>query len=109
MSTQTSNSSKSLTLIAISLLCSGVALADEQEDMQNRLNEMVMSQPFNVADNAKLEAYIEEATKKGTPPVSTPSRYWRRGYTCADLRRYSWNDYRDCSYFHRFNGYYWPY
>ncbi|MDO8844380.1 MAG: hypothetical protein Q7U98_11090 [Methylicorpusculum sp.] len=109
MATLRSNSFCTISLMAISLLCCGAALADEQEDMQKRLNEMVKEQPFNVADNAKLEAYIEEATKNGTPPVSTPSKYWRRGYTCGDLRRYSWNDYRDCSYFHRYNGYYWPY
>lgn len=84
-------------------------MADERSDMQKRLNEQVLDKPFSVESEANLNAYIEEATKRGTPPRSEPSKYWRRGYTCADLRRYSWTDYRDCSYYHHYYGYYWPY
>lgn len=102
------------------LLWSGVAVlwltasspdsfADQRSEMQKRLNEQVMEKPFSVENEANLNAYIEEATKRGTPPRSEPSKYWRRGYTCGDLRRYSWYDYRDCSYYHRYYGYYWPY
>ncbi len=86
-----------------------VAFADERSDMQKRLNEQVLEKPFSVESEANLNAYIEEATKRGTPPKSEPSKYWRRGYTCGDLRRYSWTDYRDCSYYHHYYGYYWPY
>jgi len=85
------------------------AFADEVSDMQKRLNEQVLGQSFSVESEANLNAYIEEATKRGIPPKTTPSKYWRRGYTCGDLRRYSWTDYRDCSYFYRYYGYYWPY
>lgn len=88
---------------------SAVVMADQASDMQKMLNDQVMAKPFSVEDEAKLNSYIEEATKRGTPPKSEPSKYWRKGYTCGDLRRYSWNDYRDCSYYHRYYGYYWPY
>lgn len=91
------------------VLASWMAQADQASDMQKMLNDQVMAKPFSVEDEAKLNSYIEEATKRGTPPKSEPSKYWRRGYTCNDLRRYSWNDYRDCSYYYRYYGYYWPY
>jgi hypothetical protein len=100
-------------LFGSTLLNNGSAWADKVSDsqieMQKRLNEQVLSQGFSVADEAKLEAYIKDATERGTPPKTTPSRYWRNGYTCGDLRRYSWNDYRDCSYYYRYHGYYWRY
>lgn len=78
-------------------------------EIQKSLNEQVLSSPFSVEDDAKLEAYIKDATERGKPPRSTPSKYWRRGYTCRDLRRYSWLDYRDCSYYYRYYGRYWPF
>jgi hypothetical protein len=90
-------------------LTSADSLSDSQMEMQKKLNEQVLSQNFSVADEAKLESYIKDATERGTPPKTTPSRYWRNGYTCGNLRRYSWNDYRDCSYYYRYYGYYWPY
>lgn len=85
------------------------ALENSQVELQKSLNEQVLSNPFSVEDDSKLEAYIKDATERGKPPQSTPSKYWRRGYTCGDLRRYSWADYRDCSYYYRYYGRYWPY
>lgn len=96
-------------IIPLFILFPLAAQAETAEEIQQRFNEQILSQPFSVEDNAKLEAYMNEAQKKGIPPVATPSRFWRRGYTCADLRPYSWNDYRDCSYYYRFHGRYWPY
>ncbi|MGH8550716.1 MAG: hypothetical protein ACRERU_19370 [Methylococcales bacterium] len=97
----------------IALVClitgSPGVLADQISELQKRLNAEVLDKSFSVADDAKLNAYITEATKQATLPRSEPSRYWRRGYTCADLRGYSWTDYRDCSYYYRYYGYYWPY
>lgn len=90
-------------------LCVQTAHADQMSDLQNQLNAEVLGKSFSVENEANLNAYIEEATKKGIPPKTQPSKYWRNGYTCNDLRRYSWNDYRDCSYFYRYYGYYWPY
>jgi hypothetical protein len=83
--------------------------AENISDLQKQLNDEVMQKSFSVENEANLNAYIEEATRKGQPPRTEPSKYWRKGYTCADLRRYSWTDYRDCSYYHHYYGYYWPY
>lgn len=91
------------------VIFSAAVEADERTEIQKRLNEQVLDNSFSVESDANLNAYIEDATKRGLPPKSEPSKYWRRGYTCGDLRRYSWNDYRDCSYYHHYYGYYWPY
>jgi hypothetical protein len=96
-------------LMAVLVANHAVVTADQASDTQKMLNDQVLAKPFSVEDEAKLNSYIEEATKRGTPPKSQPSKYWRQGYTCNDLRRYSWNDYRDCSYYHHYYGYYWPY
>jgi hypothetical protein len=102
---------KKISLAALSFLMitSVSALADERTEIQKRLNDQVLDKPFSVESEASLNAYIADATKRGLPPKSEPSKYWRQGYTCNDLRRYSWTDYRDCSYFHHYYGYYWPY
>lgn len=92
-----------------SIVWAGIANAESPADMQRRLNEQVLDKQFSVENEANLEAYIKDATERGTPPISTPSKHWQNGYTCGDLRRYSWNDYRDCSYYHRYYGHYWPY
>lgn len=99
----------SLVSLCFLMITSVGALADERTEIQKRLNEQVLDKPFSVESEANLNAYIEDATKRGLPPKSEPSKYWRQGYTCSDLRRYSWNDYRDCSYYHHYYGYYWPY
>ena len=97
-------------LVAIYLVLGATAVsADQRSDIQQQLNAEVLGKQFSVESEAGLNAYIEEATKRGTPPKTQPSKYWRRGYSCSDLRRYSWTDYRDCSYFYRYYGYNWPY
>lgn len=97
-------------LVAIYLVLGATAVsADQLSDIQQQLNAEVLGKQFSVESEAGLNAYIEEATKRGTPPKTQPSKYWRRGYSCSDLRRYSWTDYRDCSYFYRYYGYNWPY
>lgn len=96
-------------LLCFLMIFSISALADERSEIQKRLNEQVLGNSFSVENEANLNSYIEDATKRGIPPKSEPSKYWRRGYTCNDLRRYSWTDYRDCSYYHHYYGYYWPY
>lgn len=96
--------------VAIYLVLGATAVsADQLSDIQQQLNAEVLGKQFSVESEAGLNAYIEEATKRGTPPKTQPSKYWRRGYSCSDLRRYSWTDYRDCSYFYRYYGYNWPY
>lgn len=85
------------------------ATAADKAQMQDRLNNEVLDQGFDVKGEAELNSYIEEATRKGLEPKIKPSRHWRRGYTCDDLRRYSWSEYRDCAYYHRYHGRYWDY
>lgn len=48
-----------------------VVLAGEKEDMaamQKALNQQTMERPFNPGDKATIDAYLEQALKKGTPP-----------------------------------------
>ena len=77
------------------------------EELQKQLNSQVMSKSFHVESDAALSAELEAAIKKGVKPVNTPSKQWRPGYTCADIRGYSWSDYRNCRYYHRYHGRYW--
>src|SRR5574343_504604 len=100
---------KLIILLCFLMVFSISASADERNEIQKRLNEQVLGGSFSVESEANLNAYIEDATKRGIPPKSEPSKYWRRGYTCNDLRRYSWADYRDCSYYYHYYGYYWPF
>jgi len=32
--------------------------------------------------------------------------YWRPGYTCRDLLRHNWTQYRNCRYYYRYYGRY---
>jgi hypothetical protein len=100
---------KKILHLVLASLISGSALADQAADMQKRLNEEVMSKSFSVESEANLNAYIEDALKRGQPPKAEPSKFWRNGYTCQSLIPFSWIDYRDCSYYHRYYGRYWPY
>lgn len=93
----------------ISEICGG--WADDQKDhtrqeMQKTLNQQVISQPFSVADEEKVKAYIEDATKRGVAPSAQPGPHWRPGYTCRDLIPYSWQEYRNCRYYYWYYGRY---
>lgn len=105
---------KLLTLTAGLLLGLGAfaVSADEEDDMaamQKRLNEEVMSQEFLAEEPEKVDAYIKEAMKKNLKPEEYQGTHWRRGYTCHDLLRYSWYEYRNCRYYYRYYGRYYPY
>ncbi len=97
------------------LLSVQTASADSEEDAamaeyQRRLNAQVMAQPFQPGDVQRVDAYVKEAMKKDLQPRSNPPSYWQPGYTCDHVRRYrhySYNDYRDCVYYHRYHGSYW--
>jgi hypothetical protein len=94
------------------ILAASAASADEEDDMaamQKRLNEEVMSQEFLAEEPEKVDAYIKEAMKKNLKPEEYKGTHWRRGYTCHDLLRYSWYEYRNCRYYHRYYGRYYPY
>jgi hypothetical protein len=96
-----------------SLLCLlQPAFASDEDDMaamQKQLNAEVFEQPFLAEQPAKVEAYIQEALKKNLVPPEYSGIYWRRGYTCRDLLRHSWQEYRNCRYYYRRHGRYYPY
>jgi len=98
-----------LILFLLTLAGPATAFAADTAGMQDRLNNEVLDQGFDVKDESELNSYIEEATRKGLEPKVKPPSRWRRGYTCDDLRRYSWGEYRDCVYYHRYHGRYWDY
>lgn len=69
----------------ISVICitlSGVSFADKyQAEMQNRLNEEVLSKSFDVQDDATLTKSLDEATERGKPTKSkTQNGYYRYLY-----------------------------
>jgi hypothetical protein len=78
----------------------------EKIEMQKRLNAEVLSKPFFAEEPEKVEAYIQEASKRKLKPPEYTGANWREGYTCRDLLRYSWHEYRDCAYYHRYYGRY---
>lgn len=82
--------------------------ADDKKRMQEQLNEQIMSRPFSVPAESEVKTYIEEQTKKGVVPQPYTGRYWRRGYTCLNLARYSRAEYLACRHYHAYYGrYYW--
>lgn len=99
-----------LGLAGFSAAASAASSAEERAEMQRRLNEEVMSRPFDAGDVAKADAYAEEALKKKVRPVERFPSYWQPGWTCAHITRspyYRYSDYRDCVYYHRYHGRYW--
>jgi hypothetical protein len=85
--------------------------AGEKEDlaaMQKALNQEVLDKPFNPGDKAAVEAYLENAIKKGVKPIETKPQGWSPGWTCNNLV-YSYRAYRNCRYYHRYHGRYYPY
>ena len=106
--------SKLITLLtAMLLIFSASANATQEEDdmarMQEQLNQEVMSKEFLAEQPEKVEAYIKEAMEKNIKPLEYTGTHWRRGYTCRNLLRYSWLEYRNCSHYHRYYGRYYPY
>ena len=79
---------------------------DEMAAMQKKLNAEVMEQPFLAEEPEKVEAYIQESLKKKIKPPPYRGNYWRPGYTCHDLLRYNWREYRNCMYYYRYYGHY---
>jgi len=82
---------------------------DEMARMQQQLNQETMSKEFLAEDPEKVDAYIKEAMKKNLKPPEYKGSNWRQGYTCRDLLRYSWYEYRDCRYYYTYYGRYYPY
>ena len=101
-------------LIAISLATiafSSTASQDSSEDeelarMQAQLNGEVMSKPFLAEKPKEVDAYIKSMLEKKVKPPEYIGTHWRTGYTCRDLLRYNWTQYRNCRYYHRYHGRY---
>ncbi len=102
-----------LSLIGIFLTFVTPVQAESEEEamnrMQQQLNQSVMDQPFFAEQPEKVDAYIKEAMKKNIKPKPYTGTHWRPGYTCHDLLRYSWIEYRDCRYYYHYYGHYYPY
>ncbi len=75
---------------------------------QKRFNEEVMSQPFYAEHPEQVNAYIRQAMKKRVKPQVYQGEHWKPGYTCQDMLQYSWSEYRDCMYYHRYYGHDYP-
>ena len=82
---------------------------DEMAAMQKQLNAEVMNKEFLAEEPEKVDAYIKDAMKKNLKPQEYTGKHWREGYTCRDLLRYSWEEYRNCRYYHHYYGRYYPY
>ena len=87
-------------------VASGGEMTEEMKRMQEHLNNQVLSQPFSVADEAQVKAYIDAAQKRGEVPQPYTGKYWRPGYTCVDLRPYSYREYLSCRYYYSYYGHY---
>lgn len=98
-----------ITTLLIIHLPTFAAEEDDMTAMQKRLNVEVLEKPFLAEQPEKVEAYIKEAMEKDLKPLEYTGIYWRRGYTCRDLLRHSWREYRDCRYYYRRHGRYYPY
>ncbi len=82
----------------------------EMAEMQKMLNAEVMAKPFSVEEMSKIDAYIAESMKKNLIPQpykATSTQPWVRGMTCAHLRSYVAR--RNCRYYYRYYGHYYPY
>ena len=97
--------------LAIMDLGESSLLAGEKEDMeamQKALNQEVLDKPFYPGDKAAVDAYLDEAIKKGVKPNETAPPGWAPGWTCNNLT-YSFNAYRNCMHYYRYHGRYYPY
>lgn len=79
---------------------------DEMARMQAQLNGEVMSRPFLAEKPEEVDAYIKSMLEKNVKPQEYQGSYWKPGYTCRDLLRYNWTEYRNCSYYYRYHGRY---
>ncbi len=101
-------------LVAIgltSIAFSSYALQNSSEDeelarMQAQLNGEVMSRPFLAEKPKEVDAYIKSMLEKKAKPPEYVGSHWRTGYTCRDLLRYNWTQYRNCRYYRRYHGRY---
>ena len=101
-----------LFIILMILTPNHVAIAQEESEedalarAQAQMNAEVLSKPFLAERPKEVDAYIEGMLKKNVKPPEYQGTYWRPGYTCRDLLRYNWTQYRNCRYYYRYYGRY---
>jgi hypothetical protein len=95
----------SLCVYQVKIVSSG-EMTEDMQQMQKQLNNEVLSKPFSVANEAQVKAYIEGAQKRGEVPQPYTGKHWRPGYTCIDLRPYSYQEYLACRYYYTYYGHY---
>jgi hypothetical protein len=92
------------------ILFSAAALAEDEDDAlakaQAQMNAEVMSKPFLAEKPEEVDKYIESMLKQNIKPTEYQGQHWRPGYTCRDLLRYNWTEYRNCRYYYRYHGRY---
>lgn len=86
------------------------AQEESEEDLlakaQAQMNAEVLSKPFLAEKPEEVDAYIKSMLEKKVKPPEYQGTYWRSGYTCRDLLRYDWTQYRNCKYYYRYHGRY---
>ncbi len=95
-------------VMALSLTLAWAGEKEDMEAMQKALNQQVLDKPFYPGDKAAVDAYLDEAIKKGVKPVEQKPPGWAPGWTCNNLM-YSFGAYRNCMHYYRYHGRYYPY
>ena len=97
-------------VVLFSLISSAFAQQETEEDAlaraQAQMNAEVLSKPFLAERPKEVDSYIEGMLKNNVKPPEYQGTYWRQGYTCRDLLRYDWTQYRNCRYYYRYHGRY---
>jgi hypothetical protein len=97
--------------VALFALGSSASAQEETEEealarMQAQMNAEVLSKPFLAERPKEVNSYIDGMLKNNVKPPEYQGTHWRRGYTCRDLLRYNWTQYRNCRYYYRYHGRY---
>jgi hypothetical protein len=93
-------------LTFIACYCFAQSDVEELAHMQAQLNQEIREQPFLAEKPEEVDAYIKSMLDRNVKPGEYSGSNWRRGYTCRDLLRYNWTEYRDCRYYYRYHGRY---
>ena len=93
------------------LVFSTFSFANDSDDdalarAQAQMNAEVLSKPFLAEKPEEVDAYIKSMLEKKVKPPEYQGSYWRPGYTCRDLLRHNWAQYRNCKYYYRYHGRY---
>lgn len=88
----------------------GLGANAEEDDAlakaQAQMNAEVLSKPFLAERPKEVDSYIKSMLEKNVKPPEYSGTYWRPGYTCRDLLRHNWVQYRNCKYYYRYHGRY---